>query len=70
MARPKLTANRHIKRALLEAFDKSETKTVLSICRAVKIQPTTYYYHFNKDADFKRQIIEKRREHLAGQIAA
>ncbi|HXH69796.1 MAG TPA: hypothetical protein VNI60_05550 [Pyrinomonadaceae bacterium] len=68
MAKPKSTAEKSVKMALLDALDKSKTKSVLSICRAVNIQPTTYYYHFNKDANFKRQIIEKQCKHLAKQI--
>ncbi len=58
------------KSELLSAFDKSEKKQVSEVCRIVGITPGTYYFHFYKDSDFRRQVLEKQREHLTEMIAA
>jgi hypothetical protein len=58
------------KTALLAAFDKSEKKTVSDLCRIVGIARFTYYYHLNKDAKFKTELLKKQREHINGKIEA
>jgi hypothetical protein len=58
------------KAALLDAFDKSETKKAAEACRIAGVALSTFYFHAYKDADFRRKILEKQREHLSNRIAA
>ncbi len=55
--------------ALLNAFDKSEKKQISEVCRMVGVTLSTYYFHFYKDSDFRRQVLEKQKQHLEQQIA-
>jgi hypothetical protein len=57
------------KSELLAAFDKSENKQVAEVCRIVGVTSGTFYFHFYKDSEFRREVFEKRREHLAERIA-
>ncbi len=56
------------KQKIIDAFDQS--KIVADACRIAGVSPSAFYFHYYKDADFKRRVLEKRREHLAEQIAA
>lgn len=58
------------KSELLKAFDKSERKQIVEVCRIVGVTPGTFYFHYYKDADFRREVMEKQREHLAKKIEA
>ncbi len=58
------------KSALLDAFDKSSTKKAAEACRIAGVALSTFYFHAYKDADFRRKILEKQREHLSDRIAA
>ncbi len=58
------------KEALLDAFDKSENKKAAEACRIAGVAKSTYYFHAYKDPEFRRQVLEKQREHLSDRIAA
>jgi hypothetical protein len=58
------------KQALVDAFGKSKTQSIGDVCRIAGIVPSTYYFHQYKDADFRRQVLEKRVEFLAAKLAA
>jgi hypothetical protein len=58
------------KSAFIQAFEKSETKSVADLCRIVGVSRFTFYYHFNKDADFRKSLLEKQREYLGNRIVA
>ncbi len=58
------------KRALLEAFDKSETKKAADACRIAGVALSTFYWHQYKDANFRLKVLEKQRDHLSARIAA
>jgi hypothetical protein len=55
------------KKELLAAFDRS--KVVAVACRIVGVSPSAYYFHFYKDRDFRREVLEKRAKTLAERIA-
>ncbi len=55
------------KQNFIEVFDKS--KTVAEACRITGTAPSTFYFFLKADDDFRRQVLEKRREHLSEQIA-
>ncbi len=57
------------KSALLNAFDKSEKKQTAEVCRIAGVSPSAFYFHYYKDADFRRQVLEKQLEHLTERIA-
>jgi hypothetical protein len=57
------------KTALLDAFGKSEKQTIGDVCRIAGVMPSTYYFHFYKDSDFRRQALQKKMEFLAAKIA-
>jgi transposase-like protein len=57
------------KSEILEAFELSETKTIADVCRIVGIVPSTYYFHQYRDADFRRQVLEKRLYYLTAKTA-
>jgi AcrR family transcriptional regulator len=57
------------KPALLKAFDQSEKKSVAEVCRIVGVTPSTFYFHFYKDSEFRREILTRRHQQLAEQIA-
>jgi AcrR family transcriptional regulator len=65
-----MSQKKSTKTRLIEALESSKTKTVSDICRIAGVDRSTYYYQFRKDADFRRQIFEKQREHLTEKIAA
>jgi hypothetical protein len=56
------------KTALLSAFDKSEKKKIYDVCRIAGSTPSTFYFHYYKDADFRRQVLGKRVEYLTATI--
>jgi ACT domain-containing protein len=58
------------KSALLNAFDKSETKQASEACRIAGVALSTFYFHQYKDPVFRRQVLEKQREHLSDRIAS
>jgi AcrR family transcriptional regulator len=58
------------KTELLSAFDKSEKQTIGDVCRIVGVTPSTFYFHFYKNADFRRQVVEKKMNFLAAKLAA
>lgn len=47
--------NRHIKKALLEALEKS-LGVVTTACKAVGIHRSTYYNYYNDDEEFRREV--------------
>ncbi len=52
---------------LLKAFDQS--KVIAEACRIAGVTPSAFWFHYYKDTEFRRQVLEKRREHLAKRIA-
>ena len=58
------------KQALLDAFDKSETKQAAEACRIAGVALSTFNFHNYKDSSFRREILEKKLKHLAERIAA
>lgn len=56
------------KTALLNAFDQSEKKKIAEVCRIVGITPSTFYFHYYKDADFRRQVLEKQQAYLTSKL--
>ncbi len=57
------------KTALINAFDKSEKKKIAEVCRIVGITPSTFYFHYYKDADFRKKVLKKQQEYITEQIA-
>ncbi len=57
------------KSELLEAFDKSQKKQTAEVCRIAGVTPSTFYLHYYKDRDFRRQVLEKQLEHLSEKVA-
>lgn len=62
MARVKKTITESTKLMLLEAFDKSETKSIKDACRIVGVTLNAYYFHFYKDSSFRTEVCKKRRD--------
>ena len=58
------------KPALLDAFDQSQTKKAPEACKIAGVSLSVYYFHFYKDENFRRQILEKKLKHLSERIAA
>jgi hypothetical protein len=58
------------KAALLDAFDKSQTKKLPEVCKIAGASMSIYYFHFYKDAKFRNAILEKKLKHLEERIAA
>jgi AcrR family transcriptional regulator len=54
------------KKDLLNAF--LRTKVVAEACRIAGVTPSAFYFHFYKDKDFRREVLEKRAEQLAERI--
>jgi hypothetical protein len=54
---------------LINAFDQSEKKQLTDVCRIAGVALSSYYFHLYKDADFRRQVIEKKMEILAAKLA-
>lgn len=54
---------------LLEAFDKSETKSISEVCRVAGISRFVFYYHLKADVDFRRAVIIKQKEKLNARLA-
>ncbi len=55
------------KEKLLAAFEQSSV--IAEACRIAGVTPSGFYFNFYKDKDFRRQVLEKRAETLAEQIA-
>ncbi|MET0753724.1 MAG: hypothetical protein ABWZ66_10145 [Pyrinomonadaceae bacterium] len=58
------------KKLIIEAFEKSESKTVTDVCRIAGIVRNTFYFHCRRDAEFRRQVLEIQREKLNKKLAA
>jgi hypothetical protein len=58
------------KEALLNAFDLSKNKGASEACRIAGVALSTFHFHNYKDAAFRRQVLEKKLEHLKERIAA
>jgi hypothetical protein len=58
------------KQALLDAFDLSKNKGASEACRIAGVALSTFHFHNYKDATFRRQVLEKKLEHLKERIAA
>ncbi len=58
------------KSELLVAFDKSQTKTIVDVCRITGVTRGTFYFHFYKDEGFRKQILTKKAERLIKLAAA
>jgi AcrR family transcriptional regulator len=56
----------HTKKELLAAFNQS--KVIAEACRVAGVTPSAFYFHFYKDKDFRREVLEKRAEQLAERI--
>ncbi len=56
------------KKELLAAFNQS--KVIAEVCRIAGVTPSAFYFHFYKDKDFQREVLEKRQEDLERRIAA
>ncbi len=54
------------KKELLAAFNQS--KVIAEACRIAGVTPSAFYFHFYKDKDFRREVLEKRAEQLAERI--
>jgi AcrR family transcriptional regulator len=54
------------KKELLAAFNRS--KVVAEACRTAGVTPSAFYFHFYKDKEFRREVLEKRAEQLAARI--
>ncbi len=54
---------------LLNAFDESKKKQIAEVCRIAGVTPSAFYFHYYKDAAFRRRVLEKQRDHLAEKIA-
>jgi hypothetical protein len=70
MEKEKENTKTDTKKEILNAFDLSKKKQISEVCRMVGIASSTFYFHFYKDSDFRRQILQKQQEHLAAKIAA
>ena len=57
--------HKNTKTELINAFDKSEKKTIRDACRIADVTPTCFYFHFYKDADFRAAVEQKRKEILS-----
>jgi AcrR family transcriptional regulator len=55
------------KKELLAAFNQS--KIIAEACRIAGVTPSGFYFHFYKDEDFRREVLEKRAENLAERIS-
>ncbi len=55
------------KKLLLAAFERS--RVIAEACRIAGVSPSAYYFHFYKDATFRRAVLEKRAEQIAERIA-
>jgi len=40
------------------------------VCRITEITPSAFWFHYYKDGDFRRQVIEKKMNFLAAKLAA
>ncbi len=58
------------KQALLDAFDQSQTKKAPEACKIAEASLSVYYFHFYKDPNFRRQILEKQAQHILRSLAA
>lgn len=63
------TTEESTKSALLNAFGKSETKSIVDLCRIAGVTRGTFYFHYYKDADFRKEFFTKQKEHLTEKIA-
>jgi AcrR family transcriptional regulator len=55
------------KNKLLSAFDQS--KVIAEACRIAGVTPSAFYFHFYKDKEFRREVLERRAEQIAERIA-
>jgi TnpA family transposase len=66
----KFMKEKNKKQALLAAFDQSETKKAPEACKLAEASLSVYYFHFYKDPNFRRQILEKQAQHTLRSLAA
>ncbi len=57
----------HTKKELSAAFN--QTKVIAEACRIAGVTPSAFYFHFYKDKDFRREVLERRAEQIAVRIA-
>lgn len=57
------------KTTLINAFDKSEKKKIAEVCRIAGVAASTFYFHYYKDADFRKKVLKKQHEYITEQIA-
>jgi AcrR family transcriptional regulator len=55
------------KKELLAAFGQSGV--IAEACRIAGVTPSTFYFHYYKNAAFRREVLEKRAEQIAERIA-
>ena len=58
------------KQLIIEAFEKPESKSITDACRIAGIGRNTFYFHYRKDADFRRKVLEIQREKLNAKLEA
>lgn len=58
------------KTLLIAAAEKSPDMSVAALCRQVGVTRSTFYFHYYKDADFRKSLLITRQKHLANKIAA
>jgi hypothetical protein len=58
------------KQALLEAFDKSETKKPPEACRIAGVALSTFYFHTYRDPEFRQEVLKKQAEHVLRSVAS
>jgi LPS sulfotransferase NodH len=58
------------KQALLEAFDKSETKRPTEACRIAGVVLSTYYFHTYRDPTFRQAVLKIQAEHTLRNLAS
>jgi len=58
------------KKALLDAFDKSETKKASEAVKIAGVSLSLYYFHQYRDPLFRQAVLKKQRDYLTERIAS
>jgi hypothetical protein len=58
------------KSALLDAFDKSETKRATDAARIAGVSLSLFYFHLYRDPAFRQEVLKKQAEHILRSLAA
>lgn len=54
---------------MLSALDKSKNKTIQEVCDIADVSRGTFYYQFNRDPEFRREVLIQQREVLTQQLS-